>query len=327
MRCMNTAANNGGALPGYDAILLLGFGGPSRPEEIRPFLDRVLAGRPIPPARYEAVVTHYTMLGGRSPYNELTQRQADAIALALRSRGIETPVEVAYRNAAPFVEDVMRRLAQQQAESICGIVLAPHQSAASWGKYVQGIEDARQRIGPTAPQAHYIEPYFDDPLFVRANAECVWEALGRLGRADFRGVRLIFTAHSIPVAASGADIYVQQIRRSAELIASVVCAPEWGIAFQSRSGSPNEPWLEPEVRDLLRQLPGCGVREAVVVPIGFLCDHIEVLYDLDIDARGVASDAGVCMERAATVSDHPLFIQMLVERVIGSIQRLHSVRA
>lgn len=285
-------------------VVLLGFGGPERPEEIRPFLDHVLQGRPIPAERYESVVGHYMHIGGKSPFNELTQRQADALARELRERGIDARVRVAYVNAAPFADEVKTELAQAGVEHPIAIILAAHQSPASWDKYAGLL-----------PGARYVPPYYEHPLFIEANAQRVRDALQPLGKATFDGVALIFTAHSIPQAMADASPYVAQLQRSAELIAREAGAPSYRIAFQSRSGSPAEPWLEPDIRDALRDLPQEGVRAAIVAPVGFLCDHVEVLYDLDVDAAATAKEAGVQMERAAALNDHPLFIQMLADLV------------
>lgn len=285
-----------------DTVVLLGFGGPTRREEIRPFLDRVLAGRKIPEARYEEVAAHYEHLGGKSPFNELTARQAQALQTELGSRGIDVPVEVAYLNAAPFIAGVARELAEQDAKPL-GIILAAFQSPASWEKY--------QRL----TNAQYAPPFYDDPLFVAAYAQRVRDALRELGKDSFEGVELIFTAHSIPQAMADSSPYAQQFARSAELIARAARAKSWAIAYQSRSGSPADRWLEPDVRDVLARLPDQGTHDAVVAPIGFLCDHVEVLYDLDVDAMKAASAAGVRMKRAQALNDHPLFINMLADLV------------
>lgn len=285
------------------SVVLLGFGGPTKPEEIRPFLDRVLRGRPVPPERIELVVGHYMHIGGKSPFNELTQRQADALTRELRERGIDASVQTAYVNAAPFVEDVASRFQQEGVEPIV-IILAAHQSPASWDKYAGLI-----------PNGRYVPPYFDHPLFVRANAERVRDALQRLGKASFDEVALVFTAHSIPQAMADASPYVAQLTRSAELVAREAGAQSWLLAYQSRSGSPADKWLEPDIRDVLKGLPAEGIREAIVAPIGFLCDHVEVLYDLDVDAAEAAREAGVRMERARALNDHPLFIEMLADLV------------
>jgi ferrochelatase len=285
-------------------VVLLGFGGPSSPEEIRPFVDRVLQGRRVPPERIETVVDHYMHIGGKSPFNKLTQRQADALALELRSRGIEASVRTAYVNSAPFVSDVVADLQREGVQRPIAVILAAHQSPASWDKYTGLI-----------PGAAYVPPYFDHPLFVRANTERLHETLQKLGQTSFDETELIFTAHSIPQAMAAASPYETQLRRSADLIAGEARAPSWRIAYQSRSGSPSEKWLEPDIRDAMRALPREGKSRAIVAPIGFLCDHVEVLYDLDIDAAAAAKDAGVRMERAPALNDHPLFIRMLAALV------------
>ena len=285
------------------AVVLLGFGGPERSQEIRPFLDRVLEGRPVPRERYEEVVRHYERIGGRSPFNELTQRQATSLERELHARGIDLPVFVAYRNAAPFIPDVARNIAQNGTRAIA-VILAAYQSEASWDKYYGSI-----------PNATYVPPFYDDPLFVRAHADRLAGALQPLGKTGFDDVALIFTAHSIPQAMADRGPYVQQLTRSAELIAAAAGSEHFTIAFQSRSGSPADPWLEPDVRDVLRSLAQKSVRDAVVSPIGFLCDHVEVLYDLDVDAADTAGHAGVRMSRATALNDHPLFIRMLADRV------------
>ena len=286
-----------------DTVVLLGFGGPASQQEIRPFLDRVLKGRPIPKARYEEVVGHYEHIGGKSPFNELTRRQADALQSELQSRGLDLPVRVAYRHAAPFIADVAREFEQNATRSIA-VILAAHQSEASWGAYYG-----------TIPNAAYVEPFFEHPLFVQAHAQRIADALRSLGKSSFDDVALIFTAHSIPQAMADRGPYVQQLRRSAELIAKGAGAEKFIIAFQSRSGSPADKWLEPDVDDVIETLPQSGVHDAVVTPIGFLCDHVEVLYDLDVDAAARAKEHGVRMARAPALNDHPLFIRMLADLI------------
>lgn len=285
-------------------VVLLGFGGPTSPEEIRPFLERVLRGRPVPQERVELVVSHYMHIGGKSPFNELTQRQADALKRELRERGIDASVRTAYINAAPFVEDVAAQLESNGVQRPIAVILAAHQSPASWDKYASLL-----------PNAAYIPPYYEHPLFVQANAEHVQDALRRLGKASFDGVEVIFTAHSIPQAMADASPYVQQLQRSAQLVAERAGVPSKRIAYQSRSGRPTDKWLEPDISDALRALASEGIHEAIVAPIGFLCDHVEVLYDLDVDAAKAAQAAGVRMERAAALNDHPLFIRMLADLV------------
>ncbi len=265
-------------MAGGAPVVLLGFGGPESQQEIRPFLDRVLKGRPVSQERYEEVVRHYEIIGGKSPFNELTQRQADALRRELRSRGIDIPVRVAYRNASPFIEDFAQEIAMNGVRPIA-VILAAHQSEASWDKYHASI-----------PDAMYVKPFYDHPLFVQAHAQRIRDSLQTLDRTDFHNLALIFTAHSIPQEMADRGPYVEQLHRSAELIASAAGAAQFTIAYQSRSGSPSQKWLEPDVRDVLKALPQTGITEAIVSPIGFLCDHVEVLYDLDVEAAALAED-------------------------------------
>jgi ferrochelatase len=302
----------------YGAVILIGFGGPSSPGEIRPFLDRVTAGRPIPRERYEDVVYHYEAIGGRSPFNEITGRQASALGARLVRQGVKLPVVLGMRNTPPWLEDTLRELGQSGVRRALGFVLAAHRCEASWDRYLLNVEEARERIGPAAPVVEYLGEWHAHPLFIEAAADRVADALARLGPVARDCAQLIFTAHSIPAAMAAASPYVEQLRESARLIADRLKRREWTLAFQSRSGSPHDPWLEPDVCDVLR---GCSSRAAVVAPIGFVCDHVEVLYDLDVEAARVAREADVAMVRAATVGEHPRFIEMIAalirERLLG----------
>jgi len=294
-----------------DAILLIGFGGPTRPEEIRPFLDHVVRGRPVPPERYEEVVRHYEKMGGRSPYNELTLRQADALRARLAQGGAKVPIAVGMRNWAPYLDDALASLAREGARRVLGFVMAAYRCEASWERYQQNVRDAQEKLGESAPEAEYPEPWHAHPKFIAANAARIREALARLSPEQRARAHPIFTAHSIPVAMAAAAPYVEQLTECARLVAAELGAGSWTLAFQSRSGSPREPWLEPDLKTSLSRLGAGAV--AVVSPIGFLCDHVEVLYDLDVEAAAVAREAGVSLVRAPTVGDHPEFIAMMAE--------------
>ena len=299
-----------------DGVLLVGFGGPTAPAQIRPFLDRVLKGRPVPRERYEQVVRHYEAMGGRSPYNELTMLQADALRASLRRQRLDLPVAVGMRNTPPFIEEALGELAGRGVRRALGFILAAFRCEASWDRYQQEVAAARDPVGPAAPAVEYPACWHDHTLFIAAVADRVREAAARLD-ANARSAEIIFTAHSIPVAMAGRAHYVAQLNESARLVAAAAGFERWTLAFQSRSGNPREPWLEPDITAALRRI---GAGAAVVMPLGFLCDHIEVLYDLDVEAAHVAREAGVRMERAATVSDHPQFVEMM-----ASIIRTHLV--
>jgi protoporphyrin/coproporphyrin ferrochelatase len=295
-----------------DAVLMIGFGGPTRADEVRPFLDNVLRGRPIPRERYEEVAHHYDLLGGRSPYNDLTMRQAAALRAELEKKGARIPVGVGMRNWKPYIADAVRALADGGARRVLGFIMAAHRSEASFERYQATVEDARAPLGEAAPEVVYPQPWHDHPLFTTAVASRAREAYSRLEFPERRRARLIFTAHSIPIAMANSGPYVEQLMQSARIVAAELGIDTWQFAYQSRSGNPRDAWLEPDIKETLR---GLDAKSAVVVPIGFLCDHVEVLYDLDIEAAQVARDAGIRMERAPTVGDHPLFIEMMASIV------------
>lgn len=292
-----------------EAVLLIGFGGPSAPDEIRPFLDRVLKGRPVPPDRYEEVVRHYELLGGRSPYNEFTRRQAAALRVALERAGQRVTVSTGMRNSPPYIDDALRELGGAGVKRALGFILAAHRCEASWDRYIENVAAAQNLIGAAAPTIEYPELWHTHPLFIEAIADRISAAAGHFDHAQRQRAELIFTAHSVPTAMCGCAAYSAQLNETAALAAQAAGFPQWSLAFQSRSGNPREPWLTPDIADAIRGLErGATV---IVVPVGFLIDHVEVLYDLDVAAAQIAQEAGVTMRRAATVGDHPRFIEMI----------------
>ncbi|HYA35426.1 MAG TPA: ferrochelatase, partial [Candidatus Binataceae bacterium] len=236
---------------------------------------------------------------------------ARALREALRRDEIEIPVVVGMRTSAPRIEDVLRELQKSSdVRRVFGFVLAAHRCEASWDRYVAAVDAARARIGEGAPEVVYPELWHLHPEFIRALADRTIDALSLLAPVDRARARVLFTAHSVPVAMAGAPEYAEQIMDSARAVAKLIGRDSWTLGWQSRSGNPRDLWLGPHVNDVIRKL---GAETVVVVPIGFLCDHVEVLYDLDIDTAGVARAAGVTMVRAATVRDHPEFIAMIAQ--------------
>ncbi|MGH7864545.1 MAG: ferrochelatase [Candidatus Binataceae bacterium] len=297
--------------------MLIGFGGPDAAAEVRPFLDNVLRGRPVSRERYAQVVRHYEAIGGRSPYNDLTMSLAAALHARLSGDRVELPVVVGLRNSAPSVTDAMNALTALDARRVFGFVLAAHRCEASWDRYLAAVAEAANELGASAPKVAYAEPWHTDPRFIGAIADRTRDALAKVDPPERANTQIIFTAHSIPVAMSVASGYAEQVTESAQLVAMGLGVDRWTLAFQSRSGGPGDRWLEPDIGAALRKIDG---RAAVVVPIGFLCDHVEVLYDLDIEAAQIARESGVQMVRAATVGNHPEFVEMIaamVRRQVG----------
>jgi len=300
-----------------DSVLLVAFGGPTARHEIRPFLEIVTRGRGIPAGRLEEVAHHYEQMpGGRSPLAELTFAQARGLEQALAQAGPALPVFVGMRNWHPFLHETLGEMAGKGARRALGIILSPLRTEASWERYMQDVAEARARVA-RAPEVGFAPAWFEYPRFVAAVADRTRTALGEIPQDVRASTPLVFTAHSVPVAMAEASPYVSDLTAAARAVARRLGHARWSVAYQSRSGSPRESWLEPDVTSVLRRLAADGERHAVVVPIGFVCDHVEVLYDLDVEARRVATAAGLSLHRAAAVNDHPEFIAMLAELVRG----------
>lgn len=299
----------------FDAVLLIAYGAPERPEDVRPYLAGILRGRRMSPERLEEVAHHYDVFGGRSPLTRLTRGQATALGQALSARGLPLQVYVGMRNWTPYLQETLAAMRDGGVRRAAGIVMAPHRSYASWEQYQENVAAARAQVGAQAPAVDYVGPWFEHPGFIGAQADRVADVLRTMPADERDGAALVFTAHSIPAAMGEQSGYPVQVAASARLVAVVLGEGNWQVAYQSRSGDPREPWLEPDVTDVLRDLAARRVRAAVLVPIGFVSDHIEVLYDLDTAARATAAGCGIAYYRAGTVMDHPAFIGMLADLV------------
>lgn len=299
----------------YDAVLLIAFGGPEKMDDVRPFLANVLRGRPVPPQRVEAVVHHYELFDGHSPLNDITFRQARALQERLEQDGCDLPVCVGMRNWHPYLHETLANMANNGVTRALGVILSAQQSEAGWGRYKQDVTTARQQLGNRAPEVDYVPGWHNHPLFIEAIGALTQQAVGQIPEDRRADTSLIFTAHSVPTALPGTPSYVEQIQEGARLVAEQIGQPRWLVAYQSRSGDPRTPWLEPDIGVVLKQQVVQGTRDVVVIPIGFVCDHMEVLYDLDTEAKHIAQAQGLNMVRAETVSDHPIFIRMLADVV------------
>jgi protoporphyrin/coproporphyrin ferrochelatase len=299
----------------FDSVLLIAFGGPDKPEDIRPFLRLVAAGRRIPPERLEEVAHHYEAIGGRSPLGELTFRQAEALRQALARDAVDRPVFVGMRNWHPFLHETLGDMRDKGHRRALGIILSSLQTEASWERYVGDVAAARAKLGDDAPEVCYAPPWADHPLFLDAIEERAAAAFAEVPVERRGAAHLVFTAHSVPTAMANGSPYTAQLAGAAKVIAERLGHQRWSVAYQSRSGSPREPWLEPDIADELRALAKTGVEDVVVVPIGFVVDHVEVLYDLDVEARQLARELGLSFYRALAPNDHPRFIAMLADLV------------
>jgi ferrochelatase len=295
----------------YQAILLIAFGGPTSPEEIRPFLARVTKGIPIPSARLEEVAHHYEAVGGRSPLNEITFRQAGALEALLMRGGRHRPVYVGMRNSRPFFGETLKQMRDAGVRRALGFILSSHRTEASWERYQTNIAEARAAVGEGAPEIDYCDGWHDHPLFIQTWMESIHQTFAEVPAGERQAIPLVFTAHSLPAPMAARSPYVAQLQESARLIALQLDHPLWSIAYQSRSGKPTDTWLEPDIGDAIRDHAARGVKQMIVAPIGFVCDHVEVLYDLDIEAKDIAQKKGVRLLRASCPNDHPTFIRMI----------------
>jgi ferrochelatase len=310
--------------PPFDAVLLVSFGGPQGVEDIRPFLANVLRGRRVPPARLEEVAHHYELFDGVSPITELTERQAAALGARLASEGPALPVYVGMRNWHPFLADTLRKMADDGVRRTVGVILAAQRSYSSCEQYRRNVDAARyenRQAGFADVRVTYVPDWHVAEGFLAACAARIAEARDALASETDRPPRIVFTAHSIPTRMADGSRYVTQLRESARAVASRLGTDDWELVFQSRSGRPTDPWLEPDICDYLRTERERGLEAVVIHPIGFVADHIEVLYDLDREAAEVCQEVGLPMRRAAAVNDHPRFIDTLVELVRGTVTR------
>lgn len=314
----------------YDAVLVLSFGGPEKREDVIPFLENVLRGKPVPRERLQAVAEHYYHFGGRSPINERNRELIAALSAELAARGPDLPIYWGNRNWRPFLTDAMREMRADGVSRALAFATSAFASYSGCRQYIEDIERARAAIGEGAPVVDKIRPFFNHPGFIEAMTARVRDALEKFPAAERPAVKLLYTAHSIPLAMAAGSDYAAQLREAARLINEGAGGGDWELAYQSRSGPPSQPWLEPDIGDRLRELHADGCRAVCVVPVGFLCDHMEVLYDLDTEAAGLAAELGMKMTRARTAGAHPAFVagvrDLIAERVEGNPQRAAAGR-
>jgi protoporphyrin/coproporphyrin ferrochelatase len=306
----------------YDAVILVSFGGPEGPDDVMPFLRNVVRGRGVPDARLAEVAEHYQHFGGVSPINGHCRELLAALRPVLDEAGVTLPLYWGNRNWDPYLADTLATMRDDGITRALAFVTSAFGSYSSCRQYLDDIEKARAQVGPDAPIVDKIRHSHDHPGFVRPHADAVRAAMAQLSDVDAHEVRLVFTAHSIPStmeAQSGPDggRYTAQLHETATLVAAdTIPGLAWDLVWQSRSGPPHVPWLEPDINDHLRALAKSGVRGVVVSPIGFISDHLEVVWDLDTEAAQTAADLGLRYARAATPGSDPRFVGMVRDLVL-----------
>lgn len=293
----------------YDALLVVSFGGPEERADVMPFLNNVLRGKPVPDARKREVAEHYYHFGGKSPINDCNRRLVSALAEVS-----ELPVFWGNRNWKPFLTDTLATMADRGVRNALAFLTSALSSYSGCRQYREDIAEARAQIGTGAPEVFVLRRFFNHPRFVAAATENLMRSLAKLGMPASE-THVLFTAHSIPLSMSASSDYQPQFEETASLVAATAKVPNWSLAYQSRSGPPEQAWLEPDVLDELGRLARAGVQSVAICPVGFVSDHMEVVWDLDVEAKRRADELGLSLVRAETAGGHPEFVRMVQELV------------
>ena len=313
----------------FDAVLVVAFGGPQGPADIRPFLENVLRGRRVAPGRLDEVAHHYELFGGVSPITHLTMKQADGLRSRLSDAGTPLPVYVGMRNWHPYLADTLAAMSRAGVRRAIGFIAAAHRSYSSCTQYRENVAEARATLasrGLPDVEVTFTGDWHTHPGFIDANVEHIEQARQQLPVLLQDRARVIFTAHSIPVSMAERYPYQQQFEESAAQVIARLEGNAFATVYQSRSGRPEDPWLGPDVCEYLKTERASGLEAAVIAPLGFVSDHVEVLYDLDVEAADVCRDIGLPMARAASANDHPRFLDAMAEVVLDVYRRYEHAR-
>ena len=304
----------------YDALIVVSFGGPEGMNDVLPFLENVLRGRNVPRERLLAVAKHYEQFGGVSPINAQNRKLIAALEHEFAVNGPHLPIYFGNRNWHPMLADTLRRMQADGIRKALAFVTSAYSSYSSCRQYLENIADARDAAGPDAPEVEKIRAFYNYPEFIRANVEQIKIALKLFPEQRRNSVHLLFTAHSIPLSMADNCDYQSQIEDTGRLIIEELAINDllrpYSVAYQSRSGPPSQPWLAPDIGDHLRVLKRDGVTNVLIAPIGFVSDHMEVIYDLDHEAKELSRQLGMNFSRAATAGSHPAFVKMIRELVM-----------
>lgn len=324
-------------MPAYDALLIVSFGGPEGPDDVIPFLENVLRGRNVPRERMLEVAEHYQHFGGVSPINQQNRDLIAALKTEMETRNLDLPVYWGNRNWRPMLPDAIQQMTDDGVTRALAFVTSVYGSYSSCRQYRENIQAAREQATGDAPTIEKLRAFFNHPGFIEPMAELVAGSLGEIPAERRDDALVLFTAHSIPTAMAATAPYEKQLAEASRLVMERQAAQNWRLVYQSRSGPPTQPWLEPDVNDAIREAAANGVKDIIVSPIGFISDHMEVMFDLDEEARQTSAELGVNMVRSGTVGVHPRFITMICELIeeriagdapktcIGEIAAAHDV--
>jgi ferrochelatase len=306
----------------YDSILLVSFGGPEQRADVMPFLENVVRGKNVPPERLKEVATHYNHFDGKSPINDQNRALIAALEKELETSDIDLPIYWGNRNWHPFIADTLRQMKADGKKRALAFVTSAYSSYSGCRQYREHIEEARQEVGEGAPAVDKLRAFYNHPGFIEANVDRLLAALETLPKERRESARVAFTAHSIPDAMAATCDYVEQLEETARLVAEGARHERWQLVYQSRSGPPQVPWLGPDIVDHLDALAQISTKDVVVAPIGFVSDHMEVVWDLDHEAREHATELGITLTRAETVGTHPAFVAMIRELIEERLGRV-----
>ena len=305
----------------YDAILLVSFGGPEGPDDVMPFLENVTRGRNIPPARLEKVAEHYYLFNGVSPINEINRSLLANLINELNAHGPQLPVYWGNRNWHPLLADAVQQMADDGVRRSLAFITSAFGSYSGCRQYREDLIAAREQVGENAPAIDVLRRFYNHPGFIEVMIERLRSAMSELSAENQQSSRLIFTAHSIPQAMARCGPYERQLNEACRLVASGVGRSDWQLAYQSRSGPPTQPWLEPDILALLREPAAKETsRDVIICPIGFVAEHMEIVFDLDIEAAELCEELGLNMIRTGVADAHPRFVRMIRELALERTQ-------
>ncbi len=311
----------------YDAVIVISFGGPEGPDDVMPFLENVTRGRGVPRDRLLEVAQNYEMFGGVSPINRQNRDLIASLEKLLSERGPQLPVYFGNRNWHPYLEDTVRQMADDGVRRAIGFATSAYSSYSGCRQYRENMAKARAAVGDDAPRIDKLRAFWNHPGFIEPMVEAVDVAIAEIPPERRNAARLVYSAHSLPMSMARTSDYQLQLRDACGLVAERLAAPlPWDLVYQSRSGPPAVPWLEPDICDHLTALAEDGVRDVVNLPIGFISDHMEVVYDLDTQARERAEELGIEFKRVPTVGNHPRFVEMLHELILERVDPEHERR-
>lgn len=311
----------------YDSVIVVSFGGPEQRADVMPFLENVVRGKNVPTDRLKEVAAHYNHFDGKSPINDQNRALIAALREELESSDIDLPVYWGNRNWHPMLVDTVRQMRDDGKKRALAFVTSAYSSYSGCRQYRENIKAAREEVGDDAPVIDKLRVFYNHPAFIQANVDRLLAALETLPKERRESARIAFSAHSIPDAMAANCDYVEQLEETARLVAEGARHDRWQLVFQSRSGPPHIPWVGPDILEHLDALSQINVKDVIVAPIGFISDHMEVVWDLDHEARDHANDLGLTLTRAETVGTHPAFVGMIRELIEERLGRVTTRQA